>query len=78
MPLINILKTTIFILLLSQNIVLCRTITKIIEETDSFIVIRTIKEVKTEADLAPNYIFLGLPTNNYPKTEIISIEKNGT
>ena len=75
MPLLNIFKTTLFIIVLWQNIITGRTITKIVDETDSYITIRTVKSYKTEADLAPNYIFLGLPENNYPKTEIISIKK---
>ena len=58
-----------------ENIIIGRTITKIVNETDSYITIRIVKSFKTEADLAPNYIFLGLPENNYPKTEIISIKK---
>ena len=52
-----------------------RTITKIVNETDSYITIKIVKSIKTEADLASNYIFLGLPKNNYPKTEIISTKK---
>ena len=75
MPLLNIFKTTLFIIVLCQNIITGRTITKIVDETDSYITIRIVKSFKTEADLAPNYIFLGLPKNNYPKTEIISIKK---
>ena len=75
MPLLNIFKITFFIIVLSQNIIKSRTITKIIDETDSYLVIRISKSVKTEADLLPNTIFLGLPNNNYPKTEIVSIKK---
>ena len=75
MPLLNIIKITLFIIVLWQNIIIGRTITKIVDETDSYITIRIVKSFKTEADLAPNYIFLGLPENNYPKTEIISIKK---
>ena len=52
-----------------------RTITNIIDETDSYVVLKISKSFRTEADLVPNYIFLGLPKNNYPKTEIISIKK---
>ncbi len=75
MPLLNIFKITFLIIVLSQDIIPGRTITKIIDETDSYIVLRTSKSVSTQADLVPNYIFLGLPKNNYPKTEIISIKK---
>ena len=55
--------------------ILGRTITKIVNETDSHITIKIVKSFKTEADLVSNYIFLGLPKNIYPKTEIISIKK---
>ena len=75
MPLLNIFKTSLFIIVLCENIILARTITKIINETDSYITIKIVKSIKTEADLASNYIFLGLPKNNYPKTEIISTKK---
>ena len=75
MPLSYIIKTTLYIIVLYQNFIIGRTITKIVNETDSYITIRTVKSFKTEADLAPNYFFLGLPENNYPKTEIISIKK---
>ena len=75
MSLLNNIKTTLFIIILWQNIVVGRTITKVVDETGSYITIRIVKSFKTKADLAPNYIFLGLPENNYPKTEIISIKK---
>ena len=75
MPLLNIIKTTLLIIVLWQNYIIGRTITKIVNETESYITIKIIKSIKTEADLASNYIFLGLPKNNFPKTEIISIKK---
>ena len=75
MPLLNIFKTSLFIIVLCENIITGRTITKIVNETDSYITIKIIKSVKTEADLAANYIFLGMPENNYPKTEIVSTRK---
>ena len=75
MSLLNIFKTTLFIIVFWENIIVGRTITKIINETDSYITIKIVKSFKTEADLVSNYIFLGLPKNNYPKTEIISIKK---
>ncbi len=75
MPLLNIFRTTLFIIVLCENIITGRTITKIVNETDSYITIKIVKSIKTEADLASNYIFLGLPKKNYPKTEIISIKK---
>ena len=74
-PLLNIFKISLFIIVLCENIILGRTITKIINETDSYITIKIVKSIKTEADLAANYVFLGLPENNYPKTEIISTKK---
>ena len=75
MPLLNILKTTVILAVLIQNILNGRTITKIVNETDSYITIKIDKSFKTEADLASNYLFLGLPKNIYPKTEIISTKK---
>ena len=75
MPLLNIFRIILLIIVLNQNIIKGRTITKIIDETDSYLVLRTSKFVRTEADLVPNFIFLGLPSNNYPKTEIISVKK---
>ena len=75
MPLLNIFKTSLFVIVLFENIATGRTITKIINETDSHITIKIVKSIKTEADLASNYIFLGLPENSYPKTEIISTKK---
>ena len=75
MPLLNIFKISLFIIVLCQNIITGRTITKIINETDSYITIKIVKSIKTEADLASNYVLLGLPEYNYPKTEIISIKK---
>ncbi len=75
MPLLNIFKIILFLVFLSQSIILGRTITNIIDETESSITFRIRKSVKTEADLASSYIFLGLPKNVYPKTEIISIKK---
>ena len=74
MPLLNIFKISLFIIVLCENIILARTITKIINETDTYIIIKIVKSIKTKADLASNYLFLGLPNNNYPKTEIISIK----
>ena len=41
----------------------------------AYITIKIVKSIKTKADLASNYLFLGLPENNYPKTEIISTKK---
>ena len=76
MPLLNIFKISLFIIVLCENIISGRTITKIVNETDSYITIKIVKSIKTEADLASNYIFLGLPENNYPKTEIISTKNN--
>ena len=52
MPLLNIFKTTLFIIVLFENIIIGRTITKIVNETDSYITIRIVKSFKTEADLA--------------------------
>ena len=75
MPLLNIFRIILLIIVLNQNIIKGRTITKIIDDTDSYLVLRTSKFVRTEADLVPNFIFLGLPSNNYPKTEIISVKK---
>ena len=75
MPLLNIFKISLFIIVLCENIILARTITKIINETDTYITIKIVKSIKTKADLASNYLFLGLPKNNYPKTEIISTKK---
>ncbi len=75
MPLLNIFKTTLILVVLIQNIINGRTITKIVNETNSFITIKIVKTFKTEADLASNYIFIGLPKNIYPKTEIISAKK---
>ena len=75
MPLLNIVKILLFFIVIIQNIITGRTITKIVDETNSYIIIRTSKSFRTEADLAPNFLFIGLPKNNYPKTEIISIKK---
>ena len=75
MPSLNILKTALFIILLNHNITIGRTITKIIDETNSYVVLKISKSFRTEADIVSNYIFLGLPKNNYPKTEIVSIKK---
>ena len=75
MPLLKIFKTSLLIIILCENIITGRTITKIINETDSHITIKIVKSIKTEADLAANYILIGLPENNYPKTEIISTKK---
>ena len=75
MPLLNIFKTTLILIVLIQNTIYGRTIIKIVNETDSYITIKIMKSFKTEADLASNYVFLGLPQNNYPKTEIISTKK---
>ena len=75
MPLLNIFKTTLYIIVLWQNIIIGRTITKIVDETDSYVTIKIVKSIKTEADLAANYVFIGLPIDNYPKTEIISTKK---
>ena len=75
MPLLNIFKIILFIIVLCENIILERTITKIINETDTYVTIKIVKSIKTKADLASNYLFIGLPRNNYPKTEIISTKK---
>ena len=75
MPLLNIFKFSLFIIVLCENIILARTITKIINETDTYITIKIVKSIKTKADLASHYLFLGLPNNNYPKTEIIFTKK---
>ena len=75
MPLLNIFKIILFFVVLLESIITGRTITKVVNETESYITIKIVKSFKTEADLAPKYIFLGLPKNNYPKTEIISIKK---
>ena len=75
MPLLNIFRTSLYIIVLCESIIIGRTITKIVEETDSHIIIEIVKSIKTEADLASNYVFLGLQENNYPKTEIISTKK---
>ena len=75
MPLLNIFKISLFVIVLCENIVLARTITKITNEMDTYITIKIVKSIKTKADLASNYLFLGLPKNNYPKTEIISTKK---
>ena len=75
MPLLNIFKISLFIIVLCENIILARTITKIINETDTYITIKIVKSIKTKADLASNYLFLGLQKNDYPKTEIISTKK---
>ena len=75
MPLLNIFKISLFVIVLCENIILARTITKIINETDSYITIKIVKSIKTEADLASSYVFLGLPNDNYPKTEIIFTKK---
>ena len=75
MPLLNIFKITLILIALIQNTIYGRTIIKILNETDSYITIKIVKSIKTEADLASNYIFLGLPMNDYPKTEIISTKK---
>ncbi len=76
MPLLNIFKTSLFIIVLCENIIIGRTITKILNETDSYITIQIVKSIKTEADLAANYVFLGLPENKYPEIDIISTKKN--
>ena len=75
MLLLNIFKTSLLIIVLFENIIIGRTITKILNETDSYITIQIAKSIKTEADLVANYVFLGLPENKYPKTEIISTKK---
>ena len=75
MPLLNIFKISLFIIVLCENIITGRTITKIVNETDSYITIKIVKSIKTEADLAANYVFLGLPENKYPEIEIISTKK---
>ena len=76
MPLLNIFKTTLYIIVLWQNIIIGRTITKIVDETDSYVTIKIVKSIKTEADLAANYVFIGLPIYNYPKTEFELIPQN--
>ena len=75
MPLLNIFKISLFIIVLCENIILARTITEIINETDTYITIKIVKSIKTKADLASNYLFLGLQRSDYPKTEIISTKK---
>ena len=75
MLLLNIFKTSLLIIVLFENIIIGRTITKILNETDSYITIQIAKSIKTEADLVANYVFLGLPENKYPKIEIISTKK---
>ena len=64
----------LFIVFLLHNVE-GRTEIEIIEESESSLIFEIKRSVKTHADLAENYVFIGLPTNTYPKISIVSIEK---
>ena len=71
----NILKIFITLFLLSLNISIGRTKVEVIKSTKNGLTLKISRALKTSADIYPNYIFIGLPSNDPPDIKTISYQE---
>ena len=71
----NQVKNVVTFIIIIINSLFCKTSIKIIKNTEKELHIEIITNVKTAADLYTKSIFIGLPSEELPKTKLIYTEK---
>lgn len=71
----NILKILITVSLIYLNISLGRTKVEILKSNDRGLTIKISRTVKTSADVYPDYIYIGLPSDDRPNIKTISFQE---
>ena len=72
----NVIKIFIIVSLISLNFSLGRTKVQILKSNEKGLTIKISRGVKTSADVYPDYIYIGLPSNNRPDIKTISFQES--
>ena len=72
----NVIKIFITVSLISLNISIGRTKVEILKSNEKGLTIKINRGVKTSADVYPDYIYIGLPSNDRPDIRTISFQES--
>ena len=74
----NILKIFITVFFIFLNISIGKTKVEILKSNEKGLTIKINRGVKTSADVYPDYIYIGLPSNDQPDIKTISFQESNS